>query len=301
MQLGDSMGPLLFCISIHNLVSKLHSELIVFYLDHGTIGRSFQDVLADLRLVELETSKVGLELNHSKSELICNQPSIREAMLLEVPSLRTVNCSNPTLLGYPIVDVDCINDVIMRKIEMLQLMGERLNLLCSHDVLTLLRYSFAIPRVLYTLRTAPCFLSGHLKSVDDIHHSTLSSNDIHWDSKSSWLHTSLPVKAGGIVICRATQLAPSAFLASAAGCSNIVRQILPLHFIESADVCTKAALAVRGEDHSHPPPPHPSSCSQRAWDAPKIKATVDFRLESAANDLTKVVSLLSPAQSLVLG
>ena len=77
-------------------------------------------------------------------------------------------------------------------------------------------------------------------------------------------------------------------MASAAGCSSIIRQILPLHFIESADACTKAALAVWGEDHSHPPPPHPSSCSQRAWDAPKIKATVDFLLESAANDLTKV-------------
>ena len=103
--------------------------------------------------------------------------------------------------------------------------------------------------------------------------------NIHLDSESSWLQASLPVKAGGIGIRRATQLAPSAFLASAAGCSSIVRQILPLHFIESADACTKAALAVWGEDHSHPPPPHPSSCSQRAWDAPKIKATVDFLLE----------------------
>ena len=270
-------------------MSKLQSELIVFYLDDGTIGGTFQDMLADLRLVELEASKLGLELNHSKSELICNQPSIREAMLLEVQSLRAVNCSNATLLGSPIGDVDCIDVVIMRKIEMLQLMGERLNLLCSYDALTLLRHSFAIPRVFYMLRTAPCFLSSHLKSFDDILRSTLSSiMNIHLDSESSWLQASLPVKAGGIGIRRATQQAPSAFLASAAGCSSIVRQILPLHFIESADACTKAALAVWREDHSHPPLPHPSSCSQRAWDTPKIKATVDIMLESAANDLTKV-------------
>ena len=202
--------------------------------------------------------KLGLELNHSKSELICNQPSIREAMLLEVPSLRTVNCSNATLLGSPIGDVDCMDDVIMRKIEILQLMGGRINLLCSHDALTLLRHSFAIPRVLYTLRTAPCFLSGHLKSFDDILRSTLSSIvNIHLDSESAWLQASLPMKGGGIGIRRATQLAPSAFLASAVGCSSIVRQILPLHFIESADACTKAALAAWREDHSHPPPPHP--------------------------------------------
>ena len=172
-------------------MSKLQSELIVFYLDDGSIGGSFQDVLADLRLVELEASKLGLELNHSKSELICNQPSIREAMLLEAPSLRTVNCSNATLLGSPIGDVDCIDDVIMRKIEMLQLMGERLNLLCSHDALSLLRHSFAIPKVLYTLRTAPCFLSSHLKSFDDILRSTLSSIvNIHLYSESSWLQAS---------------------------------------------------------------------------------------------------------------
>ena len=96
------------------------------------------------------------------------------------------------------------------------------------------------------------------------------------------------MKAGGIGIRRATQLAPSAFLASAVGCSSIVRQILPLPFIECADACTKAALVVWGEDHSHPPPPPSPSCRQKAWDAPKIKATVDHLLESAVNDLTKV-------------
>ena len=68
-------------------------------------------------------------------------------MLLEIPSFRCVSCSNATLLGCPIGDVDCVDEVIMRKIELLQLMGEGLNLLCSHDALTLLRHSFAIPRL----------------------------------------------------------------------------------------------------------------------------------------------------------
>ena len=45
VQQGDPMGPLLFCLSIHALVSKFKSELIVFYLDDGTIGGSVQDVL----------------------------------------------------------------------------------------------------------------------------------------------------------------------------------------------------------------------------------------------------------------
>ena len=125
------------------------------------------------------------------------------------------------------------------------------------------------------------FFIGPLKVL----RSTLSN--INLDSESAWLQASLPVKAGGIGIRRATQLAP-AFLASAAGCWSIIRQILPLPFIECADACTKAALVVWGEDHSHPPPPPSPSCRQKSWDAPKIKATVDHLLESAANDLTKV-------------
>ena len=87
VQQGDPMGPLLFCLSIQQLVYKLQSELVLFYLDDGTIAGSLQDVLADLRLIEFEASKLGLELNHSKSEVICDQPSVQEAMLSEVPGL----------------------------------------------------------------------------------------------------------------------------------------------------------------------------------------------------------------------
>ena len=53
-------------------MSKLQSELVLFYLDDGTIAGSLQDVLTDLRMIELEAFKLGLELNHSKSELICD-------------------------------------------------------------------------------------------------------------------------------------------------------------------------------------------------------------------------------------
>ena len=139
----------------------------------------------------------------------------------------------------------------------------------GHDALTLLRHSFAIPRLLFTLRTAPCFLSGHLKSFDDILRSTLSNIvNINLDSESAWLQASLPVKAGGIGIRRATQLASSAFLASAAGCWSIICQILNLPFIECADACTKAALVVWGGRSLSPSssisfiPPQSLGCSQ---------------------------------------
>ena len=38
VQQGDPLGPLLFCLTIHPLVSKLKSEFCVWYLDDGTVG-----------------------------------------------------------------------------------------------------------------------------------------------------------------------------------------------------------------------------------------------------------------------
>ena len=229
VQQGDPMGPLLFCLTIQEIVSKLQSELVLFYLGDGTIAGSLQDVLADLRMIELEASKLGLELNHSKSELICDQPSVREAMLSEVPGLRTISCSQATLLGSLISDIECINTYILTKIDLLKVMGERLGLLCSHNALILLRHCLFLPKVLYTLRTAPCFLSCHLQSFNDLLRSILSLIvNVSLDSDSVWLQASLSVKAGGIGIRRSTQLALSAYLISAVGCSDLVQQIFSL-------------------------------------------------------------------------
>ena len=54
VQQGDRLGPLLFCLFIHKIVSSLSSEFIVFYLDDGTLGGSFEDLQADLHRIEVE-------------------------------------------------------------------------------------------------------------------------------------------------------------------------------------------------------------------------------------------------------
>lgn len=37
VQQGDPLGPLLFCLAIHNMVQWLRSELNLFYLNDGTL------------------------------------------------------------------------------------------------------------------------------------------------------------------------------------------------------------------------------------------------------------------------
>jgi hypothetical protein len=42
-----------------------------------------------------------------------------------------------------------------------------------------------------------------------------------------WLQASLPVSSGGLGVCSTVQLAPSAFLASAAGCLALTKELDP--------------------------------------------------------------------------
>ena len=114
-------------------------------------------------------------------------------------------------------------------------MGERLKYLPSHDVIILLCYSFAIPKLLYTIRTSPCFLSPELQEYDNLLRSIVSGIvNIHFDKEDpTWTQATLPVKNGGLEIRSAVQLALSAYLASAAACSELVFHILPPQILSS--------------------------------------------------------------------
>ena len=71
VQQGDPLGPLLFCLAIHPLVSQLESEFCVWYLDDGTIGGPSELLFEDLQSVVHEGAALGLFLNEQKCEVIC--------------------------------------------------------------------------------------------------------------------------------------------------------------------------------------------------------------------------------------
>ena len=163
-------------------------------------------------------------------------------------------------------------------------MGERLKLLAAHDALLLLRYSFSIPRVLYILHTAPCFLSSQLEAYDSIIRDIVTNIlNVSFTSDMGWKQATLPVRTGGLGVQRAVELAPSAYLASAAGCSELISQILPPHMAHIPDPSIPAALALWSEGHSQPPPNSPDSFRQRVWDSIKVDQTYRMLFESAPN------------------
>ena len=134
VQQGDPLGPLLFSLTIHEMLQQLKGEFGVFYLDDGTLGGSLEEVLRYLRMVERVAGDMGLQLNHSKSEIICDDPITRQSMLAAFPQFCMVSQAHATLLGSPIGNsVEGIEDTIRAKTEALAVMGDRLRLLHAHD------------------------------------------------------------------------------------------------------------------------------------------------------------------------
>ena len=165
VQQGDILGPLLFCLAIHALVLRLKSEFRVFYLGDGTLGGTEGEVLKDFQLVEQEAALLGLHRNRHTTKLICGD--LAGGLLLQLaPDLCKVDPKDAVLLGSPIGQSVSIDAAITSRVEALKFMGHRLTHFRKHDALILLRHSFVIPRILYILRTAPCFFSPCLESFD---------------------------------------------------------------------------------------------------------------------------------------
>ena len=103
-----------------------------------------------------------------------------------------------TLLGSPIGTASGIQDTILKRTKSLQTLGCRLQLLHAHDAFCLLRNALAIPKVLYVLRTSPCFLVPVLHDFDSLLRSLLGTILNVKLSDSAWTPASLPVCAGGL-------------------------------------------------------------------------------------------------------
>ena len=289
VQQGDPLGPLLFCLSIHSIVQQLPAQLFrVFYLDDGTVGGEVREVQQALFSIEQLASEVGLTLNQSKSEVICQSDSQRGEVMSLFPEVKVIGLDNAQLLGAPIGNIISIDSSVTSKVEKLNLLGSRLGLLYRQDALLLIRNSLAIPKLVYTRRTAPCFVSQSLGNFDMSLRALLSSVlDFNLSSESIWLQATLPIGWGGLGIRTATQLASSAFLASAAGCRQLISTLLSPLQLHFCDLFWDQALECWHKESSEPPPSDDTFHIQKAWDTPIVSSNFDSLLSSFTDPVDK--------------
>ena len=151
-------------------------------------------------------------------------------------------------------------------------MGDRLQLLSAHDAILLLKHSFALPKLLYCLRTAPCFLSHGIQEYDEQLKVIVSGiTNVHFSEASpTWTQATLPVKRGGLGIRCATQITSCAYLASSAASTDLVQHIVPPHLRGIPLPYWDEAVVLWSEGHNQSPPVGSDQHHQKIWD---IKAT----------------------------
>ena len=204
-------------------------------------------------------------------------------LLSSLPGTKEVEPSAAILLGSPIRNLTSVSVAVKEKTALLRCLGDRLELLNSHDALVLLRYSVAILELLYSLRSAPCFAVSSLCEYGNVLCSVLSSvtNCDMSAHQSAWVQSSLPVKMGGLGIRRAVHLAPSAFLASSAASVSLAQCIIPPRLRSLPLLFRKKALFSWFSGHNSSPASAAALCSQKSWYSIRSLAVFNSLLESA--------------------
>jgi len=109
---------------------------------------------------------IGLSLNISKHELVCNSSTDIVDPLLQSFSQR--NIANASLLGAPLFTGPEFDRAWSARLAELERSVDRLNLLGAQEALILLRASFSAPIVQHLLRCSPSVEHETLDTFDSI-------------------------------------------------------------------------------------------------------------------------------------
>ena len=214
VQQGDPLGPLLFSLTVQPLLLSLSSELTLGYLDDFTLSGALSTVTADIAKIRAEGTLIGLSLNPDKSEVVSKSGS---SLHHQFTGFRQTKCESATLLGAPIFAGSAMDAALEVLLNDLKHAVDRLQFVSSHDALVLLRNCLGGPKLQYVLRACPCNDHPLLHQFDQLMRSAVSMTCNLVINEDQWTQASLPVWSGGLGIRNVTMLAPSAFLASAAG------------------------------------------------------------------------------------
>ena len=191
-------------------------------------------------------------VNTAKCEIITDEENVLEKFKHIAPDIKPIKTSDALLIGAPTGGMQSVDQALVAKLHELRRLSGRLVHLNAHDALFLLKNCFAVPKLTYTLRCAPCYTRQLLSEYDDVMRAALQSVLNVSISDEAWNQATLPVAKGGIGVRRATQIALPAFLSSVVGSQSLVIELLParLHFIQnlridSYIVISYQALAIR--------------------------------------------------------
>lgn len=259
VQQGDPLGPLLFALGVDHIARSVSSPINIWYLDDATIGGPPDVVVRDLEKIIPKLAEIGLHINSAKSEIINisqSEEGFSKALAEVKKTLCEVRVTPPealTVLGSPIHS-EAIVTSLRSKHSRLEQMVSRLKMLNAHPALFLLRHCLSLPRLLFLLRSSPCFeLEEEMSQLDAT--ICLSLEEICNVSidDNGWKQASLPIRHGGLSIRAPSDVALPAYLASLNLCQPLIDEILN-SFSSLSNECKSKAIHAWKSKHSSPPP-----------------------------------------------
>lgn len=276
------MGPLLFSMTTLPLIISAASQLKFAYLDDLTVGDDLTTLIRVVETIRETSATVGLNLNDSKSQIICS-PSAKIPQ--ELLSFKRINPEDASLLGVPLSVDSALSQVLQSRIEWFKVISSRLAFLHSQDALLILRHSFSTPKIQHVLRGIFCGDHHLLPELDLMLKTSLSQIINIQLNDDAWVQASLPINSGGLGIRSAVDLSASAFLASFQGSKEVISRILanvdailpdPLEARALNFWSNQSGIIVSTMQHV--------SSKMKSWDEPVITAKFESLFSSASDD-----------------
>jgi hypothetical protein len=225
------LGPQLFCLVVHPLLSSLVSNLTVGYMDDFILGGQLSTVAQAVATIKSNGASLDLNLNTSKCE-----SNIESVSNSQFTGFRQLSTDAATLLGAPLSAGQATDIMLASLHDELKLAVDRLELIFSHGALVLLKNCLGGQKLLHKLRSSPC--SGHppFLQFDDLLRSTVTSICNVALTDEQWIQASLLVGSSGLGVRSVSMLASLAFLASAVGTRPLQTLILQRCNIPDEDI-----------------------------------------------------------------
>ena len=135
----------------------------VWYLDDGSFSDQYRTVLEDLKRIIASADEYGLSLEKTERYLIflgnCTESSKKRIKTLFeeiLPGIKVENRENLEILGSP-MGANARRVLSNKKMIELQRLSALVTKLNAHCGFYLLKNCFKLPKLLYFLRTSPCF------------------------------------------------------------------------------------------------------------------------------------------------
>ena len=171
----------------------LSSEIYIWYLDDATLGGPAESVFFGRTKMCYRVEKIGLEDDPSKCEVFIMSYPVDEftelvtTLASDLPGLKRTELADMELLGSAIRD-QAVKKAIANKLHTYRLTTHRLHQLNTHTGLFLLKNAFSLPRLIFLLRSSPCYRhSDDLAAYDECTRNiTESISNVQFDD-TGWM------------------------------------------------------------------------------------------------------------------